>query len=110
MSERDLLEELTQLMCADPIKTASILVCADHLEEQGDARAEYLRGQVALRELAADSEARHARLRQLRAIYPAGCPSWLARLEQAGVFESNLTGLPAGWWGQELPGRPRGGT
>lgn len=112
-SSDDLLEALTRIMIAEPKKIDAVLVAADHLEELGDPRAEYLRGQVALRELSANSttaEARREKHRVLRAIYPAGQPSWLARLEQAGVFEQNLTDFPSAWWGQSLPGRPSRGT
>jgi hypothetical protein len=31
-------------------------------------------------------------------------------MEAVGAIEGNLTGLPSGWWGQELPGRSAEGT
>jgi uncharacterized protein (TIGR02996 family) len=108
-AKNERLKELTLAICADPNDTNAILVFADHLEERGDRRAPYLRKQLALRELGPDKD-RRPLLGELRALYPAETPAWLGRLEQAGVVESNLTGLPAAWWGQNLPNRPGEGT
>ena len=79
---------------------------ADELAAIGDTRAEYTRLQLAAKTGGNTTSCQRA----LRACYPAEHPRWLAELEQAGVFECNLTGLEAAWWGGELPERAAHGT
>ena len=101
-----LLDDLTRSIVRDPTSTDAMEVCADHLEELGDERAAYLRAQIRLRSASDDPET----LRELRRLHPSGHREWLWQLERAGALESNLTGLPAAWWGQDLPGRPSAST
>ena len=83
------------LQAADP-RTA-LLVYADWLEERGDARARYIRLQLAP----------ERDLRALRAALPTEGRPWLGPQEATGQFASNLlSGVPARWWGPALPSDP----
>src|SRR2546429_228451 len=66
-------------LAADPGDDVTRLVYADWLDERGDDRAAYLRGEVELAALA-DHDARHAPLAgRLRGRRQAIEPAWLAR-------------------------------
>ena len=89
-----------------PADDTALLVYADWLEERGDARSAYLRGQCELRQ--SRTEALRRRLIQL---YPSEHVVWTASLEQAGAIEANLTRFEFAWWGTDVgPAREAGGT
>jgi uncharacterized protein (TIGR02996 family) len=90
----------------DPQDEAALLVYADWLEERGDARSAFLRGQPEFRK--ARTEALRRRLIQL---YPHEHLAWTATLEQAGAIEANLTNYEFAWWGTGIgPAREAGRT
>jgi uncharacterized protein (TIGR02996 family) len=94
----------TILSC--PADDAALLVYADWLEEQNDARSEYLRIQCEFRRLRND-ELR----RRLIHVYPHEHLAWAAILEQAGAVEANLTNFEFAWWGTGIgPARESSGT
>lgn len=95
-------EKLLADILTHPGETDRMLVYADWLEEQDDTRADYLRLQVDLRDLDRGTPEHAACMARIRGVYPASHPSWLGRLEQAGVVEANLTPYPEMWWGVGL--------
>jgi uncharacterized protein (TIGR02996 family) len=87
------------------------LVYADWLEDRGDARAEYLRAEMALAALPLRSRQAAAATRRLMAARGKIDPGWLARLEQPGVMRVVPVPFPAGWIGTDLGEyRPGDGT
>lgn len=91
---------------AKPRDETTLLVYADWLEEQRDARAEYLRNQVEFRR----SRSEDLR-RRLITNYPYEHLAWTATLEQAGAIEANLTNFEFAWWGTGIePARESTGT
>ena len=100
------LKALLSTILENPQDDATLLVYADWLEEQGDARSAYLRHQVEFR------KSRTEELRQrLIQLYPHEHLAWTATLEQAGAIEANLTKFNFAWWGTGIgPAREASGT
>ena len=71
---------------ANPLDASALSVYADWLEEVGDDRAAYLRGQTELRRSPTPELKK-----RLRELYPAENIPWVARLEQCGALDANLT-------------------
>lgn len=101
-------QQLLQMCLDAPRELDRLLVYADWLEQEGDARAAYARAQLELRRSAPGE--RHAHLARLRRLYPVDHPAWCGRFEQAGVFEANLTQVPELWWGVGLGSRETSST
>lgn len=101
-------DELLKLCLEKPTDTERLLVYADWLEEKGDPRAEYARGQLELRR--AKANARPAKKKALRSLYPLEHTAWCGRLEAAGVFEANLLEVKEMWWGVGLGKRESSAT
>lgn len=90
----------------NPQDDTPLLVYADWLDERGDARAAYLRDQVAF----GKSHTEELRQRLIQR-YPHEHLAWAATLEQAGAVEANLTNFEFAWWGTDIgPAREAGGT
>jgi hypothetical protein len=104
------IEELTVAVCSASDPTDALAALTDALTAAGDARGPYLREQCVLRSMDRKAGAGGNSLAKLRALYPSKHGAWLATMEGVGAIEGNLTGLPSGWWGQELPGRSAEGT
>jgi uncharacterized protein (TIGR02996 family) len=97
-------EALIQAILAAPADRAARLVYADWLEERGDARADYLRQELALAGLkrtGRKAKELRASLQELRSRIE---PAWLAVFDRPAVMRANPTPYPAGWWGTELEG------
>jgi uncharacterized protein (TIGR02996 family) len=90
----------------NPRDDTSLLVYADWLEERGDPRSEYLRGQCEFRKSRTDALRRH-----LIRCYPHEHLAWTATLEQSGAVQANLTNFEFSWWGTGIgPARESSGT
>ena len=77
---------------ANPLDASALSVYADWLEEVGDDRAAYLRGQTELRRSPTPELKK-----RLRELYPADNIPWVARLEQCGALDANLTEFCSTW-------------
>lgn len=93
---------LLAAVLAEPADVDRLRVYGDWLTGSGDRRAAYVAAQLALRQ----GGRRPELLAAARRAYPAGQRAWCGLLEQAGVFEPNLTELPSQWWGVGLSERP----
>src|SRR5205823_4203795 len=71
---------------ADPDDDATRLVYADWLEERGDVRGEFLRTEVALRELTTRHRLRGELTARLEALLPRIDREWLARVERSDRY------------------------
>lgn len=83
-------------VCLDrPDDLERLRVYADWLEEHGDARAAYVRAQLAIR--GASGDQRSQALKTARFSYPRSSTQWLRSLEHAGAFEPHLLEVPCAW-------------
>lgn len=76
----------------NPADTETLSIYADWLDDHHDSRAEFVRGQIELRELYGSDQAHDLEpaLATLRKLYPSNHLPWVNQLEQAAAFCRNL--------------------